>query len=221
MKLRIQHHRERLNVLLFLAITALCGSFAGTQGKAMFAAAAGAVSACWLIRLLPIRQHETGFVTLDPNTPDASQLAEAFRQSIRRCRQQHRPLILRIQSIATARYLRFTLDQNRKRDIELRREGKRPVPLNLKGEWIADHPLPLTFPTDRVTTMRFTPTASERIRVAVNPTFELPLTFWFSALILTLLCALLEIHMAAASISAFALQSFVGWKMGETVESRQ
>lgn len=209
MKQRIQRHRELLNALLFLATAILCGSFAGAQCRAMFAAAAGAASACWLVRLYPPRRKETGFVTLDPDDPDVNQLAEAFRQSIRRTRQQHRPLLLRIQPIASAAYLRFTLDLNRKHDIELRREGKRPIPLNLRGEWIADHPLPLSFPTDHIVTMRFTPTVSERIRVAVDPPSEFPLAFWFGALILTLLCTILELPMAAAALSAFAIQSFI------------
>ena len=199
-----------LRIFFFSAAVGAAGICAGPSFPTFLAAAGAAVAAFWFFSLFQKQCGESAFATLDPLSPDETVLREAFRKAMLSCREKKRPVRLRIQAQTTARYIHFSLGMNRKRDMEIKREGKRGIPLDLAGQWIADHPLPLSLPNDRALTLLFLP-AQERVRVSLGASPSIPAIFWIIVTALSILFAILDepIPLAATLGVAFAVFSCI------------
>lgn len=134
----------------------------------------GAAAVAPLARAIAaLRFGERVEIRVDPVRPSAKHLAECFAAVA--VALDERPRALRVAvKCANGRGRRFRLVDGRDRVFSVELDGDRPAKLDLRGRWIADHPLPLEFDPRGRTVLRFRPVEANRFRVDVKPPFAIP-----------------------------------------------
>jgi hypothetical protein len=197
-----------LPVCAILVATLLAGLIAGTSAPAFVAAALGASAATWFLTLRNAPRL-TCFAILDPQQPDGEILLHAFREASDEALRRRRAVGLRIAALSGASSARFRLGLDRSGDLEVCRDGARPLALKRPGSWIADHPLPLELPRTRCLCLTLTPAGARRVRVARTVASACPRGAWLAAASVAAAACLLDTGWLLAAALGFALQAYL------------
>ena len=112
---------------------------------------------------LPVR------VTVDPDDPAPASVAGCLAEIARRLDAHPEPMRVVFDG-RNVRNRAIALDIDPDRALRVSVEGRRPHRLDLRGRWIADHPVPLDL---RRAVLYIKPVDDNRFRVAAHPPFRL------------------------------------------------
>jgi hypothetical protein len=188
-----------------IVILLVCGYVADGQGLSYLTAGMGIALAGWVMRD-NLLGSDKRFLILDPDTLRPEPLKEALLTILDEVRRTQRPIHLRLAPVTHQARYQPQLQMNHQSEMEIAGCGKKEI-LRLPKVWIADHPLPLALDTTCCSTLCFTPTRGDRVRVQMNATESLSTREKVILVALSAAAALLGYHSLFAAVLAFTLQS--------------
>ena len=162
---------------------------------------------CWLRTR---RWGERVLVRVDPEDPSPSDIAGYLAEIARSLDENPRPLrVIFDGRNVQRRAIRLDIDPDRRLRVFV--DGRRPQALDLRGRWIADHPVPLDL---RRTVLYVKPVDANRFRVACRPPFRIPVVAYVvCSFIATVALVFLQLESMAGALG-FALGSFAATSYG-------
>ncbi len=196
-------------ILQFLLATLLSGLLAGGSLGAFSLATGAAIVAVWYSRLnRRNRADKELYATLDPKFPDGEVIIKALSEAASLVR-QHLCVVqvrLTVPDAATRRALSTLLTLTRHADVEVICHGHAFF-LKQPGVWIADLPIPLSFPRMGSMTLRLEPTTGHRIRIKRMPVAPTPTPlFWVGLAVGVAMACIFDWPCLLGMLVAFAIQ---------------
>lgn len=188
-----------------IAILLLAGYVSDGQGLSYVAAGIGIALAAWALAMGG-RTEEKRFLILDPDVLDPEPLKGALKAILDEVRRTQQPIRLRLAPLT--RHLRFRpqIQLNRQGDIEIVGCCNKEI-IGQPNVWIADHPLPLPLATAHCSSLTFTPSRGDRVRVTINAPSSFAKRELMMLGALLAVTALLGYHALFSAILGFILQS--------------
>ena len=165
------------------------------------------------------RWGERVLVRVDPADPLPADVAGYLAEIARSLDANPRPLRVVFDGRnAQRRAIRLDVDPDRRLRVFV--DGHRPRALDLRGRWIADHPVPLDL---RRTVLYVKPVDANRFRVALRLPFRIPVVASVAcSLVVTVALVFFQFEALAGALGfalgSFAATSFGSWKTSPWID---
>ena len=160
------------------------------------------------------RWGEGVLVRVDPDDPLPSDIAGYLAEIARSLDANPRPLRVVFDGRnSQRRAIRLDIDPDRRLRVFV--DGRRPQALDLRGRWIADHPVPLDL---RRVVLYVKPVDAKRFRVALRRPIRIPVSAYVAcSLVATVALVFLQIESLLGALGfalgSFAATSHASWQL--------